>query len=191
MMLWNKVSPVFPYLDDVRSGTNDGQVGVSFVKFKGSLYIFAAEVCQSGDAVGCLLLWRLRHLLSICSAIISGFFNPLFWRWRIASLCCLGCSPQPMFFQRLLDLVSSEWCLWSSKLCVAMTFASVTFPYCLFSVFFKLQWTTNNRMNKATRELFGVILFPLCHLASSCLSIVLSIIFIDMNKIWDTFLVSS
>ena len=33
------------------------------------------------------------------------------------------------------------------------------------------------------RELFGVILFPLCHLASSCLSIVLSIVFIDMNKI--------
>jgi len=57
------------------------------------------------------------------------------------------------------------------------------FPYCLFSVFFKLQWTTNNRINKATRELFGVILFPLCHLASSCLSILLSIVFIDMNKI--------
>ena len=89
----------------------------------------------------------------------------------------LGVFPQPMFFQRLLDLVaSSEWFLRSSKPCVAMVFACVPFPYCLFSVIFKLWWTTNNRMKKTIRELFGVILFSLCRLVSSCPSIVLSIV---------------
>ena len=90
-----------------------------------------------------------------------------------------GVFPQPMFFLRLLDLVASNECfLRSSKPCVAMAFAGVSFPYCLFSVFFKLQWTTNNRIKKTTRELFGVILFSLCRLVSSCPSTVLLIIFL-------------
>jgi hypothetical protein len=51
----------------------------------------------------------------------------------------LGVFPQPMFFRLLLDLVvSSEWFLRSSKLCVAMAFADVPFPCCLSSAFFKL-----------------------------------------------------
>ena len=148
-------------------------------------------VCQSEDAVGCLLLSRFRPLLSICSAIRSDFFNPLFWWWKIASLYCFVVHPIDVLLAVARSRCKQRVVFWSSKPCVAMTFAGVLFPYCLFSVFFKLQWTTNNRMKKATRELFGVILFPLCHLASSCLSIVLSIVFIDMNKIWDTFLVSS
>ena len=103
----------------------------------------------------------------------------------------LGEFPQPMFFQRLLDLiVSSEWFLWSSKPFVAMIFAGISFPYCLFSVFFKLQWTTNNRMKKTTRELFDIFLFSLFCLVLSCPSIVLPIVFLDMNQIWDTFMVS-
>ena len=44
MMLWNKVSPVFPYLDDVRSGTDDGHVRVSSARSEGSLQIFAVGV---------------------------------------------------------------------------------------------------------------------------------------------------
>ena len=96
----------------------------------------------------------------------------------------LGVSPQPMLFQQLLDLiVSSEWFLRSSKPCMAMMFAGVPFPYCLFSVFFNLWWTMNNRLKKTTRELFDVILFSLCHLMSSCPSIVLPIVFLDMNQI--------
>jgi hypothetical protein len=103
----------------------------------------------------------------------------------------LGVFPQLMFFQRLLDLVaSSNWFLRSSKPCVAMAFAGVSFPYYLFSVFFKLRWTTNNRMKKKTRELFGVILFSLCRLVPSCPYIILSIVFFDMNQIWDTFTMS-
>ena len=70
---------------------------------------------------------------------------------------------------------------------VAMTFAGVLFLYCLFSVFFKLRWTTNNRLKKTTRELFDAILFSLCRLVSNCPSTVLPIIFLDMNQIWDTF----
>ena len=44
MTLWNKVSPAFSYLDDVRSGVDDGQVGVSSVRSEGSLQIFAIGV---------------------------------------------------------------------------------------------------------------------------------------------------
>jgi hypothetical protein len=63
----------------------------------------------------------------------------------------LGVLPQPMFFECLLDLVvSSEWCLRSSKPCVtisnlwflrsskpyvAMAFAGAPFSCCLSSVF--------------------------------------------------------
>ena len=42
--VWNKVSPAFPYLDDVRSGTDDGQVRVSSARSEGSLQIFAVGV---------------------------------------------------------------------------------------------------------------------------------------------------
>ena len=89
----------------------------------------------------------------------------------------LGVFPQPMFFQRLLDLVaSSEWFLRSSKPCVTMAFADIPFSCCLCSASFKLRWSTNNRLKKTTRELFNVILFSLCRLVSSCPSIVLSIV---------------
>jgi hypothetical protein len=68
--------------------------------------------------------------------------------------------PQPLFFQRLLDLVvSSEWFLRSSKPCVTIAFAGVPFPCCLSSAFFNLRWMTNNQMKKTTRELFNVFLF--------------------------------
>jgi hypothetical protein len=50
----------------------------------------------------------------------------------------LGVLPQPMFFQRLLDLVvSSEWILQSSKPCMAMAFAGTPFLCCLSSVLFQ------------------------------------------------------
>ena len=68
-------------------------------------------------------------------------------------------------------------------LCVAMAFAGVPIPYCHFSAFFKFRWTTNNRMKKTTRDLFSVILFSLYHLVSNCPSIVLPIIFLNMNQI--------
>ena len=42
--VWNKVSPAFPYLDDVRSGTDDGQVRVSSARSEGSLQIFTVGV---------------------------------------------------------------------------------------------------------------------------------------------------
>ena len=91
----------------------------------------------------------------------------------------LGVFPQPMFFLQLLDLVTSiEWFLRSSKLCVAMAFAGIHFPYCRFSVFLKFRWTTNNRKKKTTRDLFSVILFFLCRLVLSCPSIVLPIVFL-------------
>ena len=96
----------------------------------------------------------------------------------------LGVFPQPMFFLRLLDLLaSSEWFLRSSKPCVAIEFAGVPFPYCRFSVFLKLRWTTNNRKKKTIRDLFSVFLFSLCRFVSSCPSIVLLIVFLNMNQI--------
>ena len=176
MKLWNKVSPVFSYLDDVRSDADDGQVRVSSARSKGSLQIFAVGVSVR----------RCSWLSFVVAISTSSFdlFGYKIWFLRPSILVVKDCKPvllevfpQPMFFQLLLDLVAgSEWFLWSSKPCVAMTFAGVPFNYCLFSVFFKVRWTTNNRMKKTTRELFGVILFSLCRLVSSCPSIVLSIV---------------
>ena len=109
-------------------------------------------------------------------------FQPIVLVVKDCEPILLGVFSQPMFFLRLLDLiVSNEWFLRSSKPCVAMAFAGVSFPYCRFSVFLKLWWTMNNRKKKTTRDLFGVIFLFLCRLVSSCPSIVLLVIFLDMN----------
>ena len=57
------------------------------------------------------------------------------------------------------------------------------YPFFLlpFQCVFQAPVATNNRMKKTTRELFDVFLFFLCRLVSSCPSIVLPIIFLDMN----------
>ena len=44
MTLWNKVSPAFSYLDDVRSDADDGQVRVSSARSECTLQIFAVGV---------------------------------------------------------------------------------------------------------------------------------------------------
>jgi hypothetical protein len=96
----------------------------------------------------------------------------------------LGVLPQSTFFQHLLDLVvSNRWFLRSSKSCVVMAFAGAPFPCCLSSAFFKLRWMTNFGRKKTTRVLFHVILFSLCRCMSSCPSLVLPIVFLDMNQI--------
>jgi hypothetical protein len=79
---------------------------------------------------------------------LISFFNLFFVKFQFLQpdglvmtdykLVLLGVLPQPMFFQRLLDLVvSSRWLLRSSKPCVAMTFAGALFPCCLSSAFFQ------------------------------------------------------
>ena len=95
--LWNKVSPVFPYLDDIRSGADDGQVRVSSARSEDSLQIFTVGV--SVRRCSCLsFVVAISTLLSICSTTRFGFFNPLFWWWKITSLCCFGCSPSRCYF---------------------------------------------------------------------------------------------
>ena len=44
MTFWNKVSPAFPNLDDVRSGADDGQARASSARSEDSLQIFAFGV---------------------------------------------------------------------------------------------------------------------------------------------------
>ena len=189
-LLWNKVSPAFPYLDDVRSGADDSQVRASFARSEENLQIFAVGVSiRKFSWLSFVVETSTSSFDFFCVKI--RFLQPSVLMVNDCKPVLLGVFPQPMFFLRLLDLLaSSEWFLRSSKPCVAMVFAGVPFPYCFFSIFFKLRWTTNNRMKKTTRELFSVILFSLYHLMSSCPSIVLPIVFLDMNKIWDTFLVS-
>ena len=183
MTLWNKVSPAFPYFDDVCSGADDGQVRVSSARSEGSLQIFTVGVSiRSYSWLSFVVAISTSSFDLFCDKI--RFLQPSILVVKDCKPVLLGVFPQPMFFQRLLDLVaSSEWFLRSSKPCVAMAFVGVPFPYCLFSVFFKLRWTTNNRLKKTTRELFDVILFSLCYLVSSCPYIVLSIVFLDMNQI--------
>ena len=125
MPLWNKVSPAFPYRDDVLSDADDGQVGVSFVRSEVSLQIFAVGVSI-----------RRCSWLSFVVAISTSsfdlfgdkirFLQPSVSEVKDCKPVLLGVFPQPMFFQQLLDLVaSSEWFLRSSKPCVAMSFAGV------------------------------------------------------------------
>jgi hypothetical protein len=81
---------------------------------------------------------RRCNWLSFVGAVLISFFDMFFVKFRfleptglVMSDCkpaLLGVLPQPMFFQRLLDLVvSSGWFLRSSKPCVAMAFAGAPF----------------------------------------------------------------
>ena len=107
MTLWNKVSPAFSYLDDVRFGADDGQVGVSSARSEGSLQIFAVGVSinrcgwlsfvvatsTSSFDLFCDKIWFLQPSISVvkdCKPVLLGVFL------------------QPMFFQRLLNLVVSS-----------------------------------------------------------------------------------
>ena len=45
IMFWNKVSPAFFYLDNVRSDVDKGEVGVSSTRSEGYLQIFAVGRC--------------------------------------------------------------------------------------------------------------------------------------------------
>ena len=140
MELWNNVSPVYPYLEDVRSGTDKGLVRVGSAKSEGSLQIFV---------VGVLIrrcCWQ-SYVVVTSNSSFDLFCNKIWFLHQLPVLVVMDCKsallggvPQHMLFQRLLDLItSSEWFFRSSKTCVAMVFASVPFSYCLFSVFFKLR----------------------------------------------------
>ena len=66
MTLSNKISSIFPYLDGVYFGTDEGQVKVGSAKFD----IFSRSlqmVYQLGDVVGCFLLWRLQPIFLFVS----------------------------------------------------------------------------------------------------------------------------
>jgi hypothetical protein len=183
MTLWNKVSPASPYLDGVLSGTGEGPARVGSARCVDYLQIFAVGVFV-----------RRCSWLCFVGAVLITFFDLFFVKFRflqptgVVMTDCkpalLGVLPQPMFFQRLLDLVvSSGWFLRSSKPCVTMAFAGAPFPCCLSIAFFKLRWTTNFGRKKTTRVHFIVILLSLRRCVSSCLSIVLPIVFLDMNQI--------
>jgi hypothetical protein len=76
----------------------------------------------------------------------------------------------------------------SSKLCVVIAFAGAPFPCCLSSAFFKLRWTTNFGRKKTTKVLFNAILFSLRRCLSSCPSLLLPIVFLDINQMSTPFL---
>ncbi|CAL5059187.1 unnamed protein product [Urochloa decumbens] len=136
MTLWNKVSPAFPYLDDVRSGGDEGPVRVGSAGSVGSLQTFA--VCVSIRRCS----WLSFGVATTTSSF--GLFCDMIWFPQLSGMAVKDCKlalrwvfPQPMFFQRLLDLVvSSEWFMRSSKP-LAMAFAGAPFPCCHFSAFFK------------------------------------------------------
>ena len=79
MMLWNKVSPAFPYLDDVRSGADDGQVGVSSARSEGSFQIFAVGVSI-----------RRCSWLFFCCGDFDLFFRSVRRQDPVSSTICFG-----------------------------------------------------------------------------------------------------
>ena len=101
-----------------------------------------------------------------CKSVLLGGVPPADVFSAVARTCCK---------QRVV--------LRSLKPCVAIAFASVSFPCCFSSVLFKLWWMTNNRLKETTRELFDAILFFLYCFVSSYPSFVTPIIFLDMNHI--------
>jgi hypothetical protein len=111
MTLWNKVSPASPYLDDVLFGTGEGPVRVGSARSVDYLQIFAVGVFV-----------RRSSWLSFVGAVLITFFDLFFVKFLVlqpTGVVMTDCKPallevlpQPMFFQRLLDLVvSSGWFL--------------------------------------------------------------------------------
>jgi hypothetical protein len=77
MTLWNKVSPVCPYLDDVRSGADKGPVRVGSARFEGSLQIFAVGVSIKRCS---WLPYVVVTSTSSFDLFCNKIQNPLFWR---------------------------------------------------------------------------------------------------------------
>ena len=106
-MFWNKVSPAFPYLDEVCSGSHDGQVRVSSARSEGSLQIFAVGVSvRRCSWLSCVVATSTSSLDIFCVKI--WFLQPSVLVVKDCKPVLLGVFPQPMFFQRLLDLVASS-----------------------------------------------------------------------------------
>lgn len=78
MMRWNKASPASLYLNDIQFDVNGGPATIGVAR---SVVLFGSWplVCLSRDAVGLLLVRRLRPLHSSCSAAMSSFYDPLDW----------------------------------------------------------------------------------------------------------------
>ena len=109
MTLWNKVFPVFSYLDDVRSGADDGQVRVSSARSEGSLQIFAVGVSiRRCSWLSFVVETSTSSLDLFCDKI--RFLQPSVLVVKDCKPVLLGVFPQPMFFQRLLDLVVNNKC---------------------------------------------------------------------------------
>jgi hypothetical protein len=128
MTLWNKVSPDSPYIDE-------GPVRVGSARYVDYLQILAVGVFV-----------RRCSWLSFVGAVLISFFDLFFIKFpflqpaglvmMVCNPALLGVLPQPMFFQRLLDLVvSNRWFLRSSKPCVAMAIVGAPFPCCLPKAF--------------------------------------------------------
>jgi hypothetical protein len=72
MVLWNKVSPTSPYLDDVQPSVGKGPMRVRYV-FKSWIL-----VCIPEEAVGWLLMRLSQPLLLVYFTTRSRIFNTLF-----------------------------------------------------------------------------------------------------------------
>ena len=107
MTFWNKVSPTFPYLDDVRSGADDGQVRVSSARSEDSLQIFAVGVSiRRCSWLSFVVATSTSSLDLFCDKI--RFLQPSVLVVKDCKPVLLGVFPQPRFFQQLLDLVASS-----------------------------------------------------------------------------------
>ena len=183
MACWNKVSPVSPYLDDVRSGAGEGPVRVCVPRSVGSLQILAVGVSFKE------YFWLAFGVATTTSSSVlfcglTRFLQPSDLVVVDCKLVLLGVMLQPMLLQRFLDLVSrGEWLLRSSKPCMARAFAGFAFLCCWFSAIFNHRRAAYNQRKKKTSMLFIVILFFTGRSTSSCLSIVLAFVFLDDNQI--------
>jgi hypothetical protein len=126
-----------------------------------------------------------------------GLFYCMVWHLQYSVMMVKDCKTMllggfllPMFFQWVLDLVSSNECILRSskhctaalqkkKPCMARMFVGVPFLSYLLNVFFNLRQAMDDQRKKMTILNFNVLLFFRGHFVSSC-HFVQAIVFIDI-----------
>jgi hypothetical protein len=77
MTLWNKVSPVSPYLEDIQSGADEESVRVGSVRSEGSLQIFTFGVSITRCSWLSFVVATSTFFVLFHDKI--WFLQPLFW----------------------------------------------------------------------------------------------------------------
>ena len=123
--MWNKVFAASPYVDDVRFGVDKGPLRVDVARFVGSLNIWVVGVSIKGSNwLDLGVATSTSSFKLFCSMV--WFVQPSRLVVKGGKPALRGVMPQLIFFERLLDLVSSGDCdlqslVWRGHLQVSLS----------------------------------------------------------------------